>query len=105
MSKFIFTYHGDKMPETPEEGQKSMQEWKEWVATLGFSLIDPGTPVGITKVISKNGASDQKSINPIMGFSMLEANDIDHAIELLKDRPHLKHEGTLEISEMMEMSM
>lgn len=103
MPQFIFTYHGGKEPETPEEGRKSMEEWKAWAANLGPALINPGTPVGMTKVLTKNGVSEKPSPHPIMGFSILEADSMDTALALLKDSPHFKYEGTLEVSEMMEM--
>ncbi len=106
MTQFIFTYHGGKKPETPEEGQKAMQAWKTWAASLGDALINPGTPVGTTKILNAGGSiSDQASANPIMGFSIIEAENMDAALELLKDCPHLHmFEGSLEISEMMQMS-
>ena len=103
MPQFLFTYHGGKKPETPEEGQKSMEEWKAWAAGLGSALVNPGTPVGVTKVLARDGVSDTGSPHPIMGFSILEADSMEHALELLKDCPHFKYEGTLEVSEMMKM--
>jgi len=103
MPQFIFTYHGGKQPETPEEGQKSMEEWKAWAANLGPALINPGTPVGITKVLTKDGVSENPSPHPIMGFSILEADSMDAALDMLRDCPHFRYEGTLEVSEMMEM--
>jgi hypothetical protein len=103
MPQFIFTYHGGMQPETPEEGQKSMEEWKAWAANLGPALINPGTPVGITKVLTKDGVSENPSPHPIMGFSILEADSMEAALDLLRDCPHFKYEGTLEVSEMMEM--
>ncbi|GJM03352.1 MAG: hypothetical protein DHS20C08_18530 [Rhodomicrobium sp.] len=103
MPQFIFTYHGGKPPETPEEGQKSMEEWKAWATGLGAALVNPGTPVGVTKVLTKDGVSTEASVHPIMGFSILEAESMDAALNLLMDCPHFKYEGTLEVSEMMQM--
>ena len=103
MPQFIFTYHGGKKPETPEEGQKGMEKWKAWAASLGSALINPGTPVGITKVLTAEGVAEAPSPHPIMGFSIIEAADRDAAMDLLKDCPHFEYEGTLEISEMMQI--
>ena len=101
MPQFIFTYHGGKKPETPAEGQEGMKKWQEWAANLGNALVNPGTPVGITKVTA-DGVSSQPSSHPIMGFSILEAEDMDSALGLLKDCPHIHMMGgSLEISEMM----
>ncbi len=104
MPKFIFTYHGGNKPETPEQGQKNMEDWKKWAAELGSALINPGTPVGATKVLNKHGISGEPSPHPIAGYSILEANSMEEALELLKDCPHIHlMDGTLEVSEMMEM--
>ncbi|MEG9863068.1 MAG: hypothetical protein V6Z81_11380 [Parvularculales bacterium] len=103
MPQFLFTYHGGRKPELPEEGQKGMEEWKAWATGLGSALVNPGTPVGVTKVLTDNGVSESGSPHPIAGFSILEAENIDHALDVLKSCPHLKYGGTLEVSEMMAM--
>lgn len=103
MPQFIFTYHGGKKSETPEEGQKSMEQWFAWAANLGAALVNLGTPIGITKVLTAEGISSSPSPHPIMGFSILEATNMDEALKLLSDCPHLTYGGTLEISEMMPM--
>ncbi len=104
MPQFIFTYHGGEKPSTPEAGQEAMQQWKDWAATLGSALINPGTPVGITKVLTKDGVSLDPSPHPIAGFSIIEADHMEAALALLKDCPHMHTmNGTLEVSEMMSM--
>ena len=103
MPQFLFTYHGGRKPETPEEGEKGMAEWKEWAASLGAALVNPGTPVGSTKVLTRDGVSGSGSPHPIAGFSIIEADSMDQALDMLKDCPHLEYDGTLEVSEMMQM--
>lgn len=103
MAEFILTYHGGIKPETPEERSEAMEKWKAWAATLDSALINPGTPVGITKVITPEGVSQNPSPHPIMGFSMIEAEDMDRALSLLSDCPHFEYGGTIEVSEMKEM--
>tara|TARA_B100001989_G_scaffold243571_1_gene211415 strand:+ start:7948 stop:8271 length:324 start_codon:yes stop_codon:yes gene_type:complete len=104
MPKFIFTYHGGEHPNKPEDGQKMMQDWKDWAESLGSVLINPGTPVGTTKILTKDGVSDEPPINPISGFSIIEADSMEFALELLKKCPHIHLiGGTLEVSEMMHM--
>ena len=106
MPQFIFTYHEGKKSETPEEDQEGLEAWKKWASSLGAALVNPGTPVGATKVLTKDGVSDNPSPHPIMGFSVIEAESMDAALELLKDCPHMHmFEGTLEVSEMMQMPL
>lgn len=103
MSEFIITYHGGKKPETQEEGMEQMAKWKAWIAELGAALTNPGTPVGITKVLTSNGTSSDSSKNPMSGFSIIEATDMATALDLIKNCPVLGNGGTMEVSEMMQM--
>lgn len=103
MSEFIFTYHGGKKPSSPEEGAELMKKWKAWEEDLGSALIKPGSPVGKTKLIGSTGLLDQESSNPISGFSILKAENMEQAIQLLKTCPHMELDGTLEVSEIMKM--
>ena len=103
MPEYIFTYHGGNKPETPEEGAEGMAKWKAWADNLGSALVNPGTPVGMTKVLTADGVSQAPSPHPIMGFSIIEADSMTHALQLLRDCPHLAYGGTLEVSEMLQM--
>jgi hypothetical protein len=91
------------MPDTPELGAEGMAKWLTWAETLGSAMVNPGTPVGITRVLTPHGVSDKPSPHPIMGFSILEAETMEAAMALLKDCPHLEYGGTLEVSEMLPM--
>jgi hypothetical protein len=83
-------------PSSPEEDPSNGFTQGGWAANLG-------TPVGITKVLTKDGVSENPSPHPIMGFSILEADSMEAALDLLRDCPHFKYEGTLEVSEIMQM--
>ena len=104
MPQYFFTYHGGNKAETPEQKQNNMEEWKQWAADLGPALVNPGTPIGITKVLTKDGDAGGSSPHPIMGFSILQAETIEQAVELLAGCPHIHSmDGTLEVSEMMQL--
>ena len=53
MSKFIFAYHGGKMPETPEEGERVMAVWGAWYEGMGSAVIDGGGPTGLSTAEQK----------------------------------------------------
>jgi len=104
MPEFFVAYHGGKKPETPEAGMEGMKKWKDWATALGPALTTPGAPVGVTQVLTADGLSAAASPHPLMGFSIVAADDMQAALDLLKDCPHLHYfGGTLEISEMMPM--
>ena len=103
MSKYIFAYHGGKKPGTPEEGAKFMARWRAWVGSLGDAPIGgPGTLLGKSKTVSGRGVSGDGGANPLSGFSIVQAESIDAALEMAKRCPHLEH-GTIEVAEVMEM--
>ncbi len=79
-----------------------MAKWKDWVSDLGDTMVNPGTPVGMSKTVSADGVTNDGGANPLMGFSVVQANDIDAAITIAKTCPHLEI-GTIEVAEMLEM--
>ena len=58
MSNYIFAYHGGNKPGSPEEGAKQMAKWHTWVEGLGDAMVNPGTPLGMSKTVSSNGVAD-----------------------------------------------
>ena len=102
MANYIFAYHGGKMPETPEEGAAVMAKWQAWFGALGDAVVDGGAPVGQSKTVSSSGAADGGGANPLSGYSIVKADNIDAAIEMAKGCPILEH-GTVEVAEAMEM--
>ncbi len=103
MSNYIIAYHGGRKPESPEEGAKHMAKWKAWVGGLGDAVVDPGTPLGKSKIVSSSGVSDDGGPNAMSGFSIVKADNMDAALEMAKGCPFLELGGTLEVAEVMEM--
>ena len=102
VSFFLFAYHGGKKPESPEEGAKHMAKFEAWVGGLGDAVVNPGHPLGKSKTVSSSGVSDDGTLNPLVGFSIVKADSMDAALEMAKECPHLEI-GTVEVVEMMEM--
>ncbi|WP_164116460.1 YciI family protein [Sphingorhabdus sp. Alg239-R122] len=102
MPKYIFAYHGGKPPETPEEGEKVMAAWGEWLGGMGDAVVDGGNPAGPSKTVSASGVADDGGANPLSGYSLVNAPDMDAAIEMAKGCPVLNH-GTVEVCEAVEM--
>lgn len=102
MSNYILAYHGGKKPESPEEGAKHMAKWKAWVGDLGDAMVNPGTPLGMSRTVSSDGISDNGGENPLTGYSIVKADSMDAALDIAKACPFLDI-GTLEVAEVMEM--
>lgn len=102
MPQFIFAYHGGQKPDSPEEGAKMMARWQAWIDDLGDAMVNPGNPVGKSKTVSAGGVADDGGSNPLAGFSVVEADSIDAAIDMAKACPFIEM-GSIEVAEIMEM--
>ncbi len=105
MPKYVFAYHGGKMPETPEEGAKEMEKWKTWFASMGSAVIDGGNPVGKSTTVSGSGVVDNGGSNPLSGYSLIEVPDLNAAIKIAKGCPICSNDGSVEIAEAIDMEM
>ncbi|MDW4549333.1 hypothetical protein R5H32_08225 [Defluviimonas sp. D31] len=103
MPKFVFAYHGGKMPETPEEGAKVMKAWADWLTGMGSAVVDGGNPVGPSQTISATGVAPNGGANPLSGYSLVTAASIDKAVAMAKGCPILEAGGSVEVAEAMEM--
>jgi hypothetical protein len=99
MPNYVFAYHGEKMPESPEEGAKHKAKCKAWVAGLGYAVVNPGTPMAMSKTVSSSGVSDDGGL---LGFSIVKADSMEAALEMAKGSPHLEI-GTVEVAEEKEI--
>jgi len=104
MAKFLFAYHGGQPPETPEDSQKVMQDWMDWFAKLGEAVVDGGNPAGMSKTVSSAGVANDGGANPVSGYSLVSASDIDAAVEMAKSCPMvLDGSGSVEVAECHDM--
>jgi YCII-related domain len=103
MSKFVIAYRGGRKFDTPQEGAAYMAKWKAWMGGLGDAIVDPGMPLGAGKLVSANGVSD-RGADLLTGFSIINADNLDAALQMARGCPHLDH-GTIEVAEAMEMKM
>jgi len=104
MTDYILAYHGGREPESPEEGAELMARWKAWVIGLGEAMVNPGTPLGMSKTVSASGVTDDGGPNPLMGYSIVTAESMDAALEIAKSCPHVEI-GTIEVAEVKHMQM
>lgn len=111
MKKFIVFYYApasavEQMTKaSPEEMKKGMEPWMEWAKRVGSGLVELGTPLGNGHKVTKSGATASNS--QVNGYSILQAEDMDAAVEMLKGHPHLDWaEGCeIEVYESFPMPM
>ena len=100
MAKYVFIYHApmtpaEAMPPTSEQMEAVMGEWNAWGAKVGDRLIDFGTPLAGGTRVTTEGTSP--STRDVAGYSILEADDFDAALDLARSHPHLNMPGGCEI--------
>jgi hypothetical protein len=101
MTKFVFLYHApispaEAVPATPEQVAAVMEQWNLWAGKVGASLLDFGSPLMGGVRVSADG-NTSPSTRQVAGYTVLEAADLETALELAKDHPHLKMPGGCEI--------
>jgi hypothetical protein len=113
MSEFVYLYRGGEAGRSPEKMQQSMQKWIAWFKDLaekghvknqGHPLEREGKVVkGPQKSVIDGPFAEAKDV--IGGYSLIEAKDLDQAVELSKGCPILEVEGAVEVRPVMQLNM
>ena len=103
MANFMIAYYGGNQPSSEKEGMAQMNKWKAWVEGLGDTIVNPGTPLPVSKIVTSSSVEDDKDPNSMKGFAVVKAESIEAAIEIAKSDPFLENGGTIRVSQMMEM--
>jgi len=104
MPKYVLAYHGGSRAESPAEQAKVMDAWIAWFGTLGDAVVDGGNPTGASKTVKPDGSAvDGGGANPITGYSLISATDLDAAVSLAKGCPIFASGGTVEVAEAIDM--
>lgn len=101
MPKFVFVYHApmtpaDATPPTPEQMDAVMGAWNAWAGKVGDGMVDFGTPLAGGVRVAADGAT-APSDRDVVGYTIIEAGDMEGALELAKAHPHLNMPGGCEI--------
>lgn len=111
MKKYIVIYHASAsaMEQTkdmnPEDMKAGMEAWMAWGKGCGDGLVDFGAPLGGGQKVGESGSSP--SDKGVMGYSILQAEDMEGAQALLKGHPHLGWAAgcEIEVHESMPLPM
>lgn len=104
MPKYLLAYHGGQMAQTPDEQAKAMAAWGGWFVSLGDAVVDVGNPTGPSRTLAADGsASAGGGPNPVTGYTLVSAGDLESAVSLAKGCPILASGGTVEVAETIEM--
>ena len=105
MPKYILAYHGGTgMPEDPAEVEQIMAAWGAWFAAMDDAVVDGGNPVSVTRTVGSDGSvTDGGGANPLTGYSLITAADLDAAVAHASGCPGLAAGGSVEVAEAIDM--
>ncbi len=103
MPQFILTYIGGDQPASPEEGQAHFTKYKEWLSSLGNSAVSPANPLKGTCTVAPDRAVSEGGQSKMSGFTVIDVESMDAALNVAKACPFLDINGSLEVSELMKI--
>jgi hypothetical protein len=96
MATFLFVYRTPSEVSAPTED--GMAAWNAWFETLGSAIVNPGNPV-----VARTTVGDVKASQPVGGYTVITANDLESAATLAKGCPLVGHGGGVEVGELSDM--
>jgi hypothetical protein len=103
MTTFLLAFHGGGMAESDEEKARQMGAWSAWYEELGNAVVDAGNPIGRrTTVLADGSVTDDGAADPVSGFTIVEADDMEAAIEMARGCPIRASGGRIEVGETLE---
>lgn len=115
MSEFIYLYRTSednrRAAMSAENAQQSMQAWLTWMRGLEANghIKNPGNPLategrvirGQAKTVTDGPFVEAKDL--VLGYTVIEAKDIDQAVELARGCPMLAGDGSVEVRPVRPM--
>ena len=101
MAKFVLTFEDARQPSSPEAGQQHMSDYRDCLAGLGDTLVMPQLAFRQTRVVTDQGVREAGP-GGIMGFLMIEAENMEAAIAVARQCPFLAM-GSMRVAEAMDV--
>jgi len=112
MSDFIYLFRGGAPSGSPEELQQQMQKWTDWAKDLGAGgHLRGGGPLDIGGKIVKGS---EKSVTDgayaesnalVGGYMLIEAEDLNKAVDLSKECPIFLSGGFVEVRSVLGVNI
>jgi hypothetical protein len=112
MEKFMYLFRGGEPAQSPDALQANNQKWYNWIGALnekgtfvaGEPLLPTGKQVnGKSKTVTDGPYLESKE--KVGGYLVIQANNIDEAVEISKDCPIFESGGKLEVRQVQKMDM
>ena len=106
MTNFVLIYSGGGMPESEEDKANMMVAWIAWGSKMSAAIVDGGNPFCNAKNVSDSSVGDGSASSlPVKGYTIISAESLDAAVEMVHDHPHLNYGGHVTVYETMQIKM
>ncbi|RMI34111.1 YciI family protein [Nocardia stercoris] len=98
MTKFLVLYKSERSAaeqlalSSADEQQAGVQAWMDWVGRVGHAIVDLGSPLVPVSPGAEPGVG---------GFSIMQADNAEALLELMRGHPHTEQGGTIECFEYL----
>lgn len=103
MTQYVIVYLGGDQPSDPEEGRQHFSKYMDWLSSLGEAAVSPANPLKDTNTVNPDGTVSTGGTSTMSGYTIIEADSMDTALEIAKACPFLDIGGSLEVSELIQM--
>ncbi len=105
MTYYVLLFHGGSTPEDEAEQAAVMQAWTAWYEQLGGAVVDPGNPfTQAAKSIAPDGTVSDRPVGSMAtGYSVLQADSLDAAVDMAKGCPVLQAGGQISVYETFQV--
>jgi hypothetical protein len=104
MAQYIFVYLGGEYPTDATAAQKHLEQFQQWLISLGDAVVSPAIPFKDTHTVQPDGTASQGTMSAMSGLGIMKFGSMQEAVAAAQSCPFLEINGTLEISEMIDMS-
>lgn len=87
MRKYVLVYSG--IPAANADRETITAAWKHWFEQLGDAVLDAGNPFAACKSVTEDGGMIDGGTHRLTGYSILQAEDLVSAAEMVKGCPGL----------------
>lgn len=103
MNQYVIVYLGGDQPSDPEAGRQHFSKYMDWLSSLGEAAVSPANPLKDTSTVNPDGTVTTGGTSTMSGYTIIEADSMDRALEIAKACPFLDIGGSLEVSELIQM--
>jgi hypothetical protein len=98
MANYLLAYTGGSMATTDAEREAAMAAWGQWFGQLGSAVVEAGNPFGPSASVGASG-SDGAAQSGLSGYSVIAADSLDAATDLVKGCPVFAGGGKVDVYE------